>query len=76
MKKALRSAFWAKKRDKLLSALSALLLSLPAWSPMEFASWLAQALPGVPVPTWAFSVAGLALAAVRIALAVRSVQRG
>lgn len=76
MRKAIRSAFWEKTGAKLLSVLSALLLSLPAWSPQEFASWLAQALPGVPVPTWAFSVAGLTLAAVRMALAVRGVQRG
>lgn len=71
MRKTIRSAFWEKTGAKLLSALSALLLSLPAWSPREFALWLQDAFPGVAVPTWGFSLVGLLLVGAQVWFGVR-----
>lgn len=53
LKRKLHTAFWKRKRDKLLAVFALLCAIAPIGAPHEVAAWCAQQLPGVPfwVPT-------------------------
>lgn len=74
MRKTIRSAFWEKTGAKLLSIISTVLMALPLYSPAEFSYWLQTAVPGVSLPTWAFSLLGLAIVAGQVAVGARKPQ--
>lgn len=64
VKKLVHSAFWRRKRDRLIALLTAGLALVPMGMPREIADWLSQQAPWCP--SWVHWVAAIGILAWRL----------